>query len=121
MTPERWQQVKELLGSALEHEVDERAAFLERACDGDNGLRREVESLLASFTESNSIIEMPVAWAAADLFSGGSVRVVGRAATRPLRDRRPARRRRDGSGLSCARHKAGSQGRFEITAKLLHQ
>ena len=26
MTPERWQQVKELLRSALEHEVEERAA-----------------------------------------------------------------------------------------------
>ena len=70
MTPERWQQIKELLGSALEHEVEERTAFLERACNGDEGLRREVESLIASFQESDSIIETPVAWAAADLFSG---------------------------------------------------
>ena len=68
MTPERWQQVKELFRSGLEHEVEERAAFLDRACDGDDGLRREVESLLASFEESDSIIETPVAWAAADLF-----------------------------------------------------
>jgi len=68
MTPERWQQVKELFRSALEHEVEERAAFLEH-CAGDDGLRREVESLLSSFEESDSIIEMPVAWAAADLFS----------------------------------------------------
>jgi len=70
VTPERWQQVKELLASALEHEVEERAAFLELACDGDDGLRHEVESLIASFKESDSIIENPVAWAAADLFSG---------------------------------------------------
>jgi Tol biopolymer transport system component/tRNA A-37 threonylcarbamoyl transferase component Bud32 len=69
VTPERWQQVKELLASVLEHEVEERAAFLERVCGGDEGLRREVESLLASFKESDSIIEAPVAWAAADLFS----------------------------------------------------
>ena len=50
--------------------VDERAAFLDRACAGDDGLRREVESLLASFEESDSIIETPVAEAVAELFSG---------------------------------------------------
>ncbi len=70
MTPERWQQVKELFRSSLEQRVEERTAFLERACDGDDGLRREVESLLTSFQESDSIIETPVAEAAADLFSG---------------------------------------------------
>ena len=69
MTPERWQQVKELFRSALEHEIEERAAFLERACAGDDGLRREVESLLASFEESDSIIETPVAEAAAQLLT----------------------------------------------------
>ena len=67
MTPERWQQVKELFSSALKHEVEERAAFLDRACADDEGLRREVESLLASFDGSDSILERPVAWAAADL------------------------------------------------------
>ncbi len=70
MTPKRWQQVKELFRSALEQRTEDRAAFLERACDGDDGLRREVESLLASFEESDHFIETPVAEAAADLFSG---------------------------------------------------
>ena len=69
MTPERWQHAKELFRSALEQEVDERAAFLDRACQGDDLLRREVESLLASFEESDHFIETPVAVAAADLFS----------------------------------------------------
>ena len=70
MTPERWQQVKGLFRSALEHEIEERAAFLERACAGDDGLRHEVESLLGSFEESDSIIETPVAEAAAQLLTG---------------------------------------------------
>jgi serine/threonine-protein kinase len=70
VTPERWQQVKELFRSALEQKTEERAAFLERACDGDDDLRREVDSLLASFEESDHFIETPVAEAAADLFSG---------------------------------------------------
>jgi eukaryotic-like serine/threonine-protein kinase len=70
VTPERWQQVKELLGSALEQKTEDRAAFLERASDGDESLRREVETLLASFQESDRIIETPVAWAVSDLVSG---------------------------------------------------
>ena len=67
MTPDRWQQVKVLFRSALEHKIEERAAFLERACAGDGGLQREVESLLASFEESDSIIETPMAEATAQL------------------------------------------------------
>ena len=70
MTPERWQQVKTLFRSALEHEVDARAPFLDRACAGDDGLRREVESLLSSFEESDSVLEKPVGEAAAQLLTG---------------------------------------------------
>ena len=48
MTPERWQQVKALFEQALERPPDERAAFLDQACHGDEALRREVRSLLSS-------------------------------------------------------------------------
>src|SRR5678815_1058894 len=48
MTPERWQQIEQLLQAALEREPAERAVFLERECAGDPGLRAEVESLLAT-------------------------------------------------------------------------
>ena len=48
MTPERWQQVKDILGGALQKEPEERAAFLAQACQTDPALRSEVESLLAS-------------------------------------------------------------------------
>lgn len=47
MTPERWQQVKEVLQSVLELAPSERAAFLDQACDSDQALRREVEELVA--------------------------------------------------------------------------
>ena len=49
MNPDRWQQVKELLGETLQRAPDERAAFLDAACGGDDSLRREVESLLTSY------------------------------------------------------------------------
>ncbi|MDQ6765483.1 MAG: serine/threonine protein kinase, partial [Verrucomicrobiota bacterium] len=47
MTPARWQQVKETLASALDHETTAaRADFLAQTCAGDTALRREVEALL---------------------------------------------------------------------------
>ena len=64
MTPERWLHVKDLFRSALEHKTEDRAAFLDRACLGDERLRHEIESLLASFEESDSLIALPVAEAA---------------------------------------------------------
>jgi len=48
MTPERWQRVKEIFHSALQLAPGERSAFLAEQCGKDEGLRREVESLLAS-------------------------------------------------------------------------
>ncbi len=48
ITPERWQQVKELFHAALERAPEERSSFLSKACSGDDAIRREVESLLAN-------------------------------------------------------------------------
>ena len=48
MNPERWEQIKDLFGSALEREPGERSAFLREACGEDESLRAELESLLAS-------------------------------------------------------------------------
>ncbi len=45
---EQWRAVEELFHAALDRPPEERAAFLDRACDGDAELRREVESLLAA-------------------------------------------------------------------------
>jgi eukaryotic-like serine/threonine-protein kinase len=48
MTPERWQQIRDVLEQALELAPDERFAFLNQACSSDPSLRQEVETLLAS-------------------------------------------------------------------------
>jgi len=48
MTPERWQQIRDVLDKALELAPGERSAFLEWACSSDPSLRQEVETLLAS-------------------------------------------------------------------------
>jgi serine/threonine protein kinase len=61
MTPEQWEQISEIYHSALEIDSGERrAAFLERACAGDEFLRREVESLLAANSELGDFIAEPV-------------------------------------------------------------
>ena len=51
MTPEEWQQVREVLADALELKPEDRPAFLDRACSADHSLRREVERLLSTSDE----------------------------------------------------------------------
>ena len=65
MTPERWQQVKEIFNSAIKYRADERSLFLDQACTGDPSLRHEVESLIASHEKSGSFIDDPAYAAAA--------------------------------------------------------
>src|SRR5687768_13049750 len=64
MTPERWQQVKEIFNSAINYRPEERGLFISQACSGDVALRSEVESLIASHERSGSFIDEP-AFAAA--------------------------------------------------------
>jgi len=59
MTSERWQQVNELFQLAAERAPEERTTFLQSACQGDEGLRREVESLIASYERAENFIESP--------------------------------------------------------------
>ena len=40
MKPERWQQLDELFHGALEREPEERAAFLDEGCAGDEWWRK---------------------------------------------------------------------------------
>jgi Tol biopolymer transport system component/tRNA A-37 threonylcarbamoyl transferase component Bud32 len=53
MTPERWQEVKKVLATALERAPGERNAYLDQACT-EPDLRREVESLIAAHEQSQS-------------------------------------------------------------------
>jgi Tol biopolymer transport system component/tRNA A-37 threonylcarbamoyl transferase component Bud32 len=59
MTPERWQQIKALLESALERPPPERSAFLDRACAGDSALRLQVQTLIDSHAKAGDFIESP--------------------------------------------------------------
>src|SRR5262245_8548958 len=59
MEPDRWEQIERLYHAALERGPDEREAFLDEACAGDEDLRREVEGLLVCDIPSDSFIQSP--------------------------------------------------------------
>jgi tetratricopeptide (TPR) repeat protein/predicted Ser/Thr protein kinase len=59
METARWRRIEELYHSALEREGSDRATFVEQACDGDESLRREVESLLAQARDTENFLESP--------------------------------------------------------------
>jgi serine/threonine protein kinase/Tfp pilus assembly protein PilF len=75
MKADEWQQINDLFHAALEREPDERAAFLAHACAGDEGLRLEVESLLASHDPSDSFIASLAPDLAAGLLAEGQARL----------------------------------------------
>ena len=57
MLSDRWHQVEALYHSAREREPEDRSAYLEQACGGDESLRREVESLLAHEESAANFLE----------------------------------------------------------------
>jgi serine/threonine protein kinase/tetratricopeptide (TPR) repeat protein len=79
MTPEEWQRIDHLLDELLGLDPRQRPAFLDRACKGDERLRRKLEDLLSAHAEAGSFIETPPAEdATRALASRGSEQVIGR-------------------------------------------
>jgi hypothetical protein len=54
MTPERWEEVNDMLHWAMDLAPERRAIFLDEACARDDSLRHEVESLLAAGDRAGS-------------------------------------------------------------------
>src|SRR5579884_4517558 len=59
MDPNRWRQIEQLFHTALERESAARPAFLAEACNGDEELRQETESLLARNSSSGQLLSRP--------------------------------------------------------------
>src|SRR5262245_12563288 len=56
---DRWERIESIYHAVLEHEPDARAAFLEDACEGDQELRSELDSLLQFDGPAAKFIETP--------------------------------------------------------------
>jgi tetratricopeptide (TPR) repeat protein len=58
-TPD-WGRVKDVFQRAVDVPVADRPAFLDTACDGDDALRREVESLLGAHEDAGNLLQTSV-------------------------------------------------------------
>lgn len=56
MDAERWERAKEVFAAALEHDEGGRPQFVAEACEGDEVLRREVESLLSAHVNAGDFL-----------------------------------------------------------------
>ena len=68
MKTERWQQISQLYGAALEH-GDDCGAFLKHACADDEELRLDVEALLAQQVSASGFLGQPALVMAAHVVS----------------------------------------------------
>ena len=57
--PGRWQLIERLYHDALEQDVAQREAFLDVACQGDDALKRELQSLLGYASSADRFLERP--------------------------------------------------------------
>jgi non-specific serine/threonine protein kinase/serine/threonine-protein kinase len=55
-----WQRPKEVFLAALARPAEQRGAFLDEACGGDDELRRDVDSLLAAHDEAGGFLSTPI-------------------------------------------------------------
>ncbi len=68
MIPDQWQKAKELFDAALKRPSDERPLFLDENCgNGDEDVRREVESLLANAEDAAGFLELPAVGEVAEM------------------------------------------------------
>jgi serine/threonine protein kinase len=59
MNQEFWRKVEDIFHAALERAPETRQPFLDKACNRDSGLRRQVELLLAKEEQAGSFLERP--------------------------------------------------------------
>ena len=77
MDRERWQQIDRISESARSRPPEERAKFLDEECNGDDELRRDVESIIAH-ADAVGFMERPLAEEAAQLIVRDNTQLVGR-------------------------------------------
>ena len=74
----RRQRIEDLCMAALDQDVHTRAAFLAGACEGDAGLRQEVEKLLSHADAAEDFLATPISLVAAEVFGDEGESLVGR-------------------------------------------
>ena len=75
--PSQRERLKDLFSAALELKPEDRAAFLDRVCNGDAELRHELEALLAAHANAGSFLEHPILESPTADSPGTSATVIG--------------------------------------------
>ncbi|HEX7681721.1 MAG TPA: serine/threonine-protein kinase, partial [Thermoanaerobaculia bacterium] len=74
MDPDRWQEIKRVFEGALERAPDQRLDWVTEACQGDETLVQEVNSLLCSLDDAHGFLEQPAVGEVADQITASPVR-----------------------------------------------
>ena len=82
MNSDRWNKIEDLYYSALELDAGDRETFLEQQSQGDESLKGEVLSLLASADRQDSFMEEPAAPMALDILRSEKTGLVGKTVAR---------------------------------------
>ncbi len=75
---DRWEEINRIYDAALAVAEEARPAFLESNCQGDEELRREVESLLAYDKQAQQLLDRPAMEMAAEKLAGEPPSLIGR-------------------------------------------
>src|SRR6516164_7215292 len=67
MTDDRWLRIEEIFQQATDLPPADRSQFLAEACAGDDGTRREIESLLAHDQSQNDVLVAAISEAVGEL------------------------------------------------------
>ncbi|HXA17284.1 MAG TPA: serine/threonine-protein kinase [Thermoanaerobaculia bacterium] len=74
MDPDRWQEIKRVFEGALDRAPDQRLDYVTQACQGDDTLVQEVNSLLRSLDDAHNFLEQPAVGEVADQITAGQPR-----------------------------------------------
>jgi len=108
----------EIFLDALELPADQRRAYVDAACGGDDQIREEVESLLAAHDEAEGFLERPALSAAANVGTDADDPSIGRrvGAYRLLRHVATG-----GMGQVYLAERAGAEFDQRVAVKLIHR
>ena len=112
MDPERWKQIDALLSQALQCEEAQRAAFLAKVCEGDEQLRKELQTLLSEHKAAGGFLQTPLPHAA-DLIAA-----VRRGSTAELGEGAPSHLAQISEGAADGSLRASTLGRYIVLHKL---
>src|ERR1051325_10625040 len=115
MDPDRLRRIEELYHDARDRAPEERGAYLDRVCAGDEELRREIASLLDQ--SDSGPMENPAWKAAADLFDDRSASLARGATLGPYR----IERRLGSGGMGDVDHARDPRLDRDVAIKIAHR